>query len=131
MGTRFSHSACENDEIRNKRAPGCPKAKVICARRGAAGAHDPAGDFRPLTSFIRSYFLPPNFVCYLASMSVAQKHTFESPADTMVSIEEIRQCFPALARSHNGYPVAYFDGPGGTQVPRSVVEAMNDYLYHH
>jgi cysteine desulfurase family protein (TIGR01976 family) len=27
--------------------------------------------------------------------------------------------------------VAYFDGPGGTQVPRSVVEAMNDYLYHH
>jgi cysteine desulfurase family protein (TIGR01976 family) len=28
-------------------------------------------------------------------------------------------------------PVAYFDGPGGTQVPRSVVEAMEDYLYHH
>jgi len=47
------------------------------------------------------------------------------------STEEIRQCFPALARTHNGYPVAYFDGPGGTQVPRMVVEAMNDYLYHH
>jgi len=28
-------------------------------------------------------------------------------------------------------PVAYFDGPGGTQVPRQVVEAMNDYLYRH
>jgi len=27
--------------------------------------------------------------------------------------------------------VAYFDGPGGTQVPTAVVEAMNDYLYHH
>src|SRR6185436_10806123 len=25
----------------------------------------------------------------------------------------------------------YFDGPGGTQVPRQVVEAMNDYLYNH
>src|SRR5881398_126861 len=49
----------------------------------------------------------------------------------MTSIEEIRRCFPALARTHNGYPVAYFDGPGGTQVPRTVVEAMNDYLYHH
>src|SRR5262249_9416393 len=24
-----------------------------------------------------------------------------------------------------------FDGPGGTQVPQSVVEAMSDYLYHH
>ena len=49
----------------------------------------------------------------------------------MTSTEEIRRCFPALARTHNGYPVAYFDGPGGTQVPRAVVEAMNDYLYHH
>ena len=49
----------------------------------------------------------------------------------MISAEEIRRCFPALARSHNGYPVAYFDGPGGTQVPRAVVEAMIDYLYHH
>jgi cysteine desulfurase family protein (TIGR01976 family) len=27
--------------------------------------------------------------------------------------------------------VAYFDGPGGTQVPRSVVEAMADYLLNH
>jgi cysteine desulfurase family protein (TIGR01976 family) len=27
--------------------------------------------------------------------------------------------------------VAYFDGPGGTQVPRYVVERMNDYLYNH
>jgi cysteine desulfurase family protein (TIGR01976 family) len=47
------------------------------------------------------------------------------------SIAEIRQQFPALERVHNGYPVAYFDGPGGTQVPRFVVESMNDYLYHH
>jgi cysteine desulfurase family protein (TIGR01976 family) len=49
----------------------------------------------------------------------------------MMSTEEIRRCFPALTRTQNGYPVAYFDGPGGTQVPRTVVEAMNDYLYHH
>ena len=27
--------------------------------------------------------------------------------------------------------MAYFDGPGGTQVPRAVVQAMEDYLYHH
>jgi len=49
----------------------------------------------------------------------------------MMRVEEIRRCFPALARIHNGYAVAYFDGPGGTQVPRTVVEAMDDYLYHH
>ena len=46
-------------------------------------------------------------------------------------ISEIRSHFPALELVHNGYPVAYFDGPGGTQVPRYVVEQMNDYLYHH
>jgi cysteine desulfurase family protein (TIGR01976 family) len=49
----------------------------------------------------------------------------------MMSTEEMRRCFPALARTHNGHPVAYFDGPGGTQVPRTVVEAINGYLYHH
>ena len=46
-------------------------------------------------------------------------------------VNEIRKHFPALERVHNGYPVAYFDGPGGTQVPRYVVEQMSDYLYHH
>lgn len=49
----------------------------------------------------------------------------------VLSVEEIREQFPALERVHNGYPVAYFDGPGGTQVPRAVVESMSDYLYHH
>ena len=43
----------------------------------------------------------------------------------------IREHFPALARRHAGRAVAYFDGPGGTQVPRTVVERMSDYLFHH
>ena len=50
---------------------------------------------------------------------------------TLATTADIRACFPALERVHNQLPVAYFDGPGGTQVPRQVVEAMNDYLYHH
>src|SRR5262245_32498261 len=49
----------------------------------------------------------------------------------ITSVEEIRRQFPALERKHNGHSVAYFDGPGGTQVPRSVVDAMADYLFHH
>ncbi len=32
---------------------------------------------------------------------------------------------------HRDQAVAYFDGPGGTQVPSPVVEAMSDYLLHH
>jgi len=47
------------------------------------------------------------------------------------TIEAIRSHFPALDRVEGGQPVAYFDGPGGTQVPRPVVEAMADYLYRH
>jgi cysteine desulfurase family protein (TIGR01976 family) len=47
------------------------------------------------------------------------------------SVEEIRTHFPALNRIYNGFPVAYFDGPGGTQVPLEVVEAMTDYLLNH
>ncbi len=53
------------------------------------------------------------------------------PNKPVVSIHDIRSHFPALEREHNGFPVAYFDGPGGTQVPRVVVGAMNDYLFHH
>jgi cysteine desulfurase family protein (TIGR01976 family) len=50
---------------------------------------------------------------------------------TVLSTEAIRAQFPALERVHAGHPVAYFDGPGGTQVPRAVGEAMLDYLHYH
>ncbi|MBX3132017.1 MAG: cysteine desulfurase-like protein [Gemmatimonadaceae bacterium] len=46
-------------------------------------------------------------------------------------MQSLRHHFPALQRSHNRLPVAYFDGPGGTQVPQMVVDAMADYLLHH
>lgn len=49
----------------------------------------------------------------------------------LASVETIRAHFPALARKHAGKSVAYFDGPGGTQVPRPVVDAISDYLFHH
>jgi len=34
--------------------------------------------------------------------------------------------FPSLCRTINGHPVAFLDGPGGTQVPKSVIEAIVD-----
>jgi cysteine desulfurase family protein (TIGR01976 family) len=45
--------------------------------------------------------------------------------------EQIRKAFPSLERTHNGLPVAYFDGAGGTQTPRVVVDAVADYLLNH
>ncbi len=44
------------------------------------------------------------------------------------AIARIRAAFPALERAAEGVPVAYFDGPGGTQVPRAVAEAASAYL---
>jgi cysteine desulfurase family protein (TIGR01976 family) len=50
---------------------------------------------------------------------------------TSQSVAEVRRRFPAFERQINGRPVAYFDAPGGTQVPRSVADAVRDYLLHH
>ena len=44
---------------------------------------------------------------------------------SVVSTEEIRGHFPALQRTHAGYPVGYFDGPGGTQVPTGVSDRQS------
>ena len=63
----------------------------------------------------------------MTSTAVADRGT----TDDIASVGEIRRQFPALERVHTGHPVAYFDGPGGTQVPRPVVDAMADYLFHH
>lgn len=57
--------------------------------------------------------------------------TLASPPDSVLDLASIRAAFPALGRQHHGHPVAYFDGPGGTQVPRRVVQAMTEYLLHH
>lgn len=60
-------------------------------------------------------------------MSTPSPHQLNEIASTT----EIRAQFPALEREHNGYPVAYFDAPGGTQTPRVVVDAVTDYLLNH
>jgi len=60
-------------------------------------------------------------------------HSATSSADLTrtVSTDRIRRQFPALQRRHGGHPVAYFDGPGGTQVPQAVADTVRDYLLHH
>jgi cysteine desulfurase family protein (TIGR01976 family) len=42
-------------------------------------------------------------------------------------VEALRRRFPALAIEQDGRPVALFDGPGGTQVPDTVIEAVARY----
>jgi cysteine desulfurase family protein (TIGR01976 family) len=47
---------------------------------------------------------------------------------TGLDVAALRAHFPALARTVDGRPVAYLDGPGGTQVPRECIDAMVAYL---
>lgn len=45
--------------------------------------------------------------------------------------DTLRPLFPALQQEVNGRPAVFLDGPGGTQVPQAVIEAMSDYLAHN
>jgi cysteine desulfurase family protein (TIGR01976 family) len=45
--------------------------------------------------------------------------------------QRIRADFPVFERRIGGQPIAFFDGPGGSQVPRQVADAMAAYLTLH
>ena len=46
---------------------------------------------------------------------------------TETECRRARLDFPALERSLNGQPLAYLDGPAGSQVPRPVIDAISGY----
>ncbi|MGI8980295.1 MAG: cysteine desulfurase-like protein [Pirellulaceae bacterium] len=45
-------------------------------------------------------------------------------------VPDLRAQFPALARRDGDKPAVFLDGPAGTQVPQSVIDAMSHYLSH-
>lgn len=49
------------------------------------------------------------------------------PAQPAFDVEALRAEFPALAREQDGRQVAFLDGPGGTQVPQRVIDAVTGY----
>jgi cysteine desulfurase family protein (TIGR01976 family) len=46
---------------------------------------------------------------------------------TAADCERCRRDFPALERTLDGAPLAFFDGPAGTQVPNAVIDAVAGY----
>jgi cysteine desulfurase family protein (TIGR01976 family) len=52
----------------------------------------------------------------------------ENAISTALDITYIRSQFPSLAQTVNGHPAAFLDGPGGTQVPQRVIDAISSYL---
>lgn len=49
-------------------------------------------------------------------------------ATSKLDLPWVRSQFPALSETIGGLPAVYFDGPGGTQAPSRVIEAISDYL---
>ena len=47
-----------------------------------------------------------------------------------LDLTHVRAQFPSLAQTVNGHPAAFLDGPGGTQVPQRVIDAISNYLRH-
>src|SRR5579872_128489 len=47
-----------------------------------------------------------------------------------LDLDWARAQFPSLATKVNGLPATFLDGPGGTQVPRQVIEAISNHLIH-
>src|SRR5271165_5267103 len=45
-----------------------------------------------------------------------------------LDLTHVRAQFPSLTQTVNGHPTAFLDGPGGTQVPQRVIDAISNYL---
>jgi len=54
--------------------------------------------------------------------------TTEKSTIPEIDLSWVRSQFPALNQTVNGHPAAFLDGPGGTQVPQRVIDAISDYL---
>jgi cysteine desulfurase family protein (TIGR01976 family) len=54
--------------------------------------------------------------------------TTETLAPTALDLTHVRSQFPSLAQAVNGHPAVFLDGPGGTQVPQRVIDAISNYL---
>jgi len=52
----------------------------------------------------------------------------ETSATLALDLNYVRSQFPSLSQTINGHPAAFLDGPGGTQVPQRVIDAIADYL---
>ncbi len=65
-------------------------------------------------------------------MPIAQPVSSSSSSSIALDLAWVRSQFPALAQTVNEHsnkcPAVFLDGPGGTQVPQRVIDAIADYL---
>jgi cysteine desulfurase family protein (TIGR01976 family) len=54
--------------------------------------------------------------------------TTQNETTNALDLAWVRSQFPSLSQIVNGHPASFLDGPGGTQVPQRVIDAISDYL---
>ena len=64
----------------------------------------------------------------MSAMPTAEQTPSSSSLSSVLDLTWVRAQFPALAQKVNGQPAVFLDGPGGTQVPQRVIDAIADYL---
>jgi cysteine desulfurase family protein (TIGR01976 family) len=57
--------------------------------------------------------------------------TTNSDVTDSLDLAWVRPQFPSLSQTVNGHSAVFLDGPGGTQVPKRVIDAVSDYLNRH
>jgi cysteine desulfurase family protein (TIGR01976 family) len=69
--------------------------------------------------------MPPS-----AAPSAPENISFATPSGATGALDSVwvRSQFPSLSQTVNGRPAVFLDGPGGTQVPERVIDAISDYL---
>jgi len=56
-----------------------------------------------------------------------ERYTLNMSELTEAQVDDIRRDFPSLQRQWEGKTLKFFDGPGGSQVPESVISAVSGY----
>jgi cysteine desulfurase family protein (TIGR01976 family) len=68
----------------------------------------------------------------MSDMPIVEKAATSSSSSITLDLSWVRAQFPALSQTVNEHstkcPAVFFDGPGGTQVPQGVINAIADYL---
>jgi cysteine desulfurase family protein (TIGR01976 family) len=61
-------------------------------------------------------------------LTVATQVATQEEVTDSLDVPWVRSQFPSLSQTVNGHPAVFLDGPGGTQVPQTVIDAISDYL---
>jgi cysteine desulfurase family protein (TIGR01976 family) len=64
----------------------------------------------------------------LSGMIESTESLVEAKVPLPLDLAWVRSQFPSLSRNVGGHSAAFLDGPGGTQVPQRVIDAISGYL---